>query len=105
MNNKKIGRNDPCSCGSGKKYKKCCMETNSKVKECFGDQGGSPLHGEAPVNCLNCDKDTFDRCHKVSLATSLQGISLDLSLISENGLKSGWLKCFKELSEAEDRKL
>jgi len=23
--NKKIGRNDPCPCGSGKKYKKCCM--------------------------------------------------------------------------------
>jgi len=23
---KKIGRNDPCPCGSGKKYKKCCME-------------------------------------------------------------------------------
>ena len=22
---KKIGRNDKCSCGSGKKYKKCCM--------------------------------------------------------------------------------
>jgi hypothetical protein len=22
----KIGRNDPCPCGSGKKYKKCCME-------------------------------------------------------------------------------
>jgi len=20
-----IGRNDPCSCGSGKKYKKCCL--------------------------------------------------------------------------------
>ena len=23
-NNKKVGRNDPCPCGSGKKYKKCC---------------------------------------------------------------------------------
>ena len=23
--NKKIGRNDPCPCGSGKKYKQCCM--------------------------------------------------------------------------------
>ena len=23
----KIGRNDPCPCGSGKKYKKCCLET------------------------------------------------------------------------------
>ncbi len=21
----KIGRNDPCPCGSGKKYKKCCQ--------------------------------------------------------------------------------
>ena len=21
----KIGRNDPCLCGSGKKYKKCCL--------------------------------------------------------------------------------
>jgi len=22
---KEPGRNDPCPCGSGKKYKKCCM--------------------------------------------------------------------------------
>ena len=25
VNNKKINRNDPCHCGSGRKYKKCCM--------------------------------------------------------------------------------
>ena len=24
----KVGRNDPCPCGSGKKYKKCCMPKN-----------------------------------------------------------------------------
>lgn len=24
INDQKIGRNDPCPCGSGKKYKKCC---------------------------------------------------------------------------------
>jgi hypothetical protein len=23
----KLGRNDPCPCGSGKKYKRCCMKT------------------------------------------------------------------------------
>jgi len=23
---KTVGRNDPCPCGSGKKYKKCCMK-------------------------------------------------------------------------------
>ena len=26
---KKIGRNDPCPCGSGKKYKHCCMRKNA----------------------------------------------------------------------------
>ena len=25
VNNNKVGRNDPCHCGSGKKHKKCCM--------------------------------------------------------------------------------
>ena len=24
--NSKVGRNDPCPCGSGKKYKKCCFK-------------------------------------------------------------------------------
>ena len=24
---KKIGRNDPCPCGSGKKYKNCCLSS------------------------------------------------------------------------------
>ncbi len=28
----KIGRNDPCKCGSGNKYKVCCL---SKVEEAF----------------------------------------------------------------------
>ncbi|MDR2345069.1 MAG: SEC-C domain-containing protein [Planctomycetaceae bacterium] len=27
--NEKIRRNDPCPCGSGKKYKKCCMNKNN----------------------------------------------------------------------------
>jgi len=25
---KKVGRNDPCPCGSGKKFKKCCLDTH-----------------------------------------------------------------------------
>jgi tetratricopeptide (TPR) repeat protein len=27
--NRKIGRNAPCPCGSGKKYKKCCLNASS----------------------------------------------------------------------------
>jgi uncharacterized protein YecA (UPF0149 family) len=26
----KLGRNEPCYCGSGKKYKKCCLEADRK---------------------------------------------------------------------------
>ncbi len=26
INENKVGRNDPCPCGSGKKYKKCCFK-------------------------------------------------------------------------------
>lgn len=28
----KIGRNDPCTCGSGKKYKKCCIDKDRDEK-------------------------------------------------------------------------
>lgn len=28
----KIGRNDPCPCGSGKSYKKCCLKTGKYEK-------------------------------------------------------------------------
>ena len=28
-----IGRNDPCPCGSGKKYKKCCQSKNAVTIE------------------------------------------------------------------------
>jgi SEC-C motif-containing protein len=29
----KVGRNDPCPCGSGKKYKKCCARTGGQEVE------------------------------------------------------------------------
>lgn len=29
----KLGRNDPCHCGSGKKYKKCCMKKDQAVAQ------------------------------------------------------------------------
>jgi SEC-C motif-containing protein len=27
----KIGRNDPCHCGSGQKYKRCCLEQDQRA--------------------------------------------------------------------------
>ncbi len=32
--NKKIGRNDLCPCGSGKKFKKCCINNDNNYNSC-----------------------------------------------------------------------
>lgn len=29
----KVGRNDPCPCGSGKKYKKCCLQKEDRLRK------------------------------------------------------------------------
>ncbi len=34
----KIGRNEPCPCGSGKKYKRCCMDTVGKQQAEIADE-------------------------------------------------------------------
>ena len=42
---RKLGRNEPCHCGSGKKYKKCCLDKDIKefgkaaLVDSFWDQG------------------------------------------------------------------
>ncbi len=53
----KTGRNDPCPCGSGKKYKQCCL-TNPKIIPFPGNSPEPPgnksvkLSGMPPVNQL-----------------------------------------------------
>ena len=32
MTKSKIGRNDPCHCGSGQKYKRCCLEKDQRAE-------------------------------------------------------------------------
>lgn len=39
----KAGRNDPCPCGSGKKYKRCCLtQTDARVED------DSPVRPDVP---------------------------------------------------------
>jgi len=41
--NKKIGINYPCPCGSGKKFKRCCMQGQNKEQKDKRPQTQSPL--------------------------------------------------------------
>jgi hypothetical protein len=63
---KKVGRNDPCPCGSGKKYKKCCEERLEHKKKfqataiTSGLNSGKSLEGKAT-------KISTDFFHKIGL--------------------------------------
>ena len=39
---KRVGRNDPCPCGSGKKFKRCCLATAPDLRLATPQAGGSP---------------------------------------------------------------
>jgi len=66
----KIGRNDPCPCGSGKKYKKCCLislqskETQQHIFPKFRFEPGSygDVGSFAPsISCLKqTEPDVWD---------------------------------------------
>lgn len=42
----KIGRNDPCSCGSGKKYKRCCLPAHEAAGT---PQATAPMPRQQPA--------------------------------------------------------
>ncbi len=42
---KTVGRNDPCPCGSGKKYKHCCLEKD----EALAREARAKADAEAPL--------------------------------------------------------
>src|SRR5262245_15926597 len=42
-----IGRNDLCHCGSGKKYKKCCLEKDEEARRKEAAPPPAPSHNKA----------------------------------------------------------
>jgi tetratricopeptide (TPR) repeat protein len=53
---RKTGRNDPCHCGSGKKYKRCCMARDAEAASASlaaAAIGVLPLHN--PRFCEDCN--------------------------------------------------
>ena len=62
----KIGRNAPCPCGSGKKYKKCCLSLNETSR--------SKQNGGMPYSIV--DMDDLDRLSN-SVVDLIKGGRLD----------------------------
>jgi len=49
----KIGRNDSCPCGSGKKYKKCCLNHSQNVSEARPDYYADIIALDELSNSIN----------------------------------------------------
>lgn len=80
-----IGRNDPCPCGSGIKYKKCCLnKTNDeRLAEAIMYSMQSIEKNARIKQCLHPNKDECD--HKIINAHAVQNNRI-LNKIAEEGL-------------------
>ena len=78
-----LGRNDPCRCGSGKKYKKCCLDSDSQTSPASVDDDPAPprpvvisVGGSIGVRLRNGDvgylQTRTDDCLRASVASALQ---------------------------------
>ncbi len=64
----KIGRNDPCHCGSGKKYKKCCLDKDAEnasknlyvpIKEAYERNNAFPDNAENKSDWENSPEKSY----------------------------------------------
>jgi hypothetical protein len=62
----KLGRNDPCSCGSGRKYKHCCISNPSKMSADIADDVEKVV-AMNPTLTLD-DADSTPKCIKYQAA-------------------------------------
>ena len=69
--NKKIGRNDPCPCGSGKKYKQCCL--NSAAAATSSTSLGKTKKFKAKLISTPKQVDLIERTFGNSIAAAEKG--------------------------------
>lgn len=97
----KIGRNDPCPCGSGKKFKKCCINKINEVIE--RARMGVPWHTEE-VDGLKT-KDIISRLQGMGIHFDESAFREDVKrFYSASELSQYWLKkmAFPALDLDED---
>lgn len=79
----KVGKNEPCSCGSGKKYKKCCLKKTEEQKYAEAIIGSlSTLRRDSRIKrCLHPTQQECDgsiiKAHAIQNNRILNKIDLD----------------------------
>jgi hypothetical protein len=114
MNMGKIGRNEACPCGSGKKYKKCCLwqsiycEPTSATKTLDEDEVDEEEHlGESKMSAIILDyaKDMLALASSKrdqETAIMLAIAAWNLSMFKESDRDKALASLFKEMKIKED---
>lgn len=87
----KVGRNEPCPCGSGKKYKKCCLDRHRELlsKMDLEDTGLSKKLQRAQALCEQRVKEGYELLGKRQFQKALS-------------LAQGWTESFPEDDRFKD---
>jgi tetratricopeptide (TPR) repeat protein len=62
----KIGRNDPCPCGSGKKYKRCCLPVHQAEQAAQRPADPAPEPGAHKQWWLGAEDEDFEELDRLS---------------------------------------
>lgn len=96
----KIGRNDPCPCGSGKKYKKCCIGKELKLKADLSPPAMEPrakhripnLSSYKKVNALTSEE-IIEKLKELGISFEEEAFSQDVETFYAAGeITDKWLQ-------------
>jgi len=108
----KIGRNDPCPCGSGKKYKKCCLaQYEQRRREDARQDDPSALFEDIPVR-----GDLFDEFDAPEAFEEPPDVGIDVDAYvgktisdeepeiseDEQALVNAWWDDYKQMKDPDD---
>ncbi|HMA67119.1 MAG TPA: methionyl aminopeptidase [Desulfosalsimonadaceae bacterium] len=92
---RKIGRNDPCPCGSGKKYKKCCMNAKTpkpvNYKKLYADKYNIRLKSQNDIEQIRtCGRLVLESLDLVEAAIA-PGVTTDQlnTIAHEHAVQNG----------------
>jgi tetratricopeptide (TPR) repeat protein len=66
----KTGRNDPCPCGSGKKYKRCCLENDQAAEHEALIAAAAEAEPAVPIPYMQLGGDVFEEEDELTTASN-----------------------------------
>ena len=100
----KTGRNDPCPCGSGKKYKRCCLAKDEEAERTLTAVAQAPLWEISDVAADIPDADDEDTEYALATASNAAAeLVLDGRLDEAEQAARDLLERFPDMHDGWDR--